>query len=213
MRQSEATPLPAAGIDPATRLIHLALVLFGLAALLSGQFADDYKRAAHPGFTIHGWTGIGMALALGVRLLWGLVGPRAVRFSQWVPVTRQRLGYVAEDVGWLLRLRMPHRATHEGLAGLVQFAGLIAFAWMAATGAVMFYALEPGARTTGWLHLVKELHEAGQGAVIAYLALHGGAVVLHAFTGDDGWRRMLFLRTRAPDPSRGLVRTGGGDDA
>ena len=94
--------------DAATRLIHLLLALLGIAALVSGQFAGDYRRPVHTGFDIHRWIGIAMALVVAVRLV---------------------------------RLRLPMREGHEGLAGLIQAIGLGAFAWMACTGAVLVHSL------------------------------------------------------------------------
>lgn len=155
--------------DAGTRLIHLALVLFGIAALVSGQFAGDYRREIHTGFDVHRCIGLGMALALGARLLWGFAGPREARFSAW-------------------------RERHTGIAGFVQAIGLAAFAWMAITGAILFTWLEPGMRAGGWLRAVKELHEGGQAVVLAYLAVHAGAVLVHALAGDPLWRRMFSLR-------------------
>jgi cytochrome b561 len=183
-----------AAYDPVTRGIHLLLVLFGLAAIASGDFAGDYRRAVHPGFDFHSIAGLGMAAALGMRLVWGLVGPRSIRFSTWLPVTASRLAPALEDLRGLLSLKLPSRENHEGLAGVVQALGLLAFAWMAISGAVLFAYLEPGARASGWLRAVKELHEAGQGAVIAYLVVHAGAVLVHALLGTPGWQRMFSLR-------------------
>jgi cytochrome b len=176
--------------DAATRLIHLLLALLGIAALVSGQFADDYRRALHTGFDIHRWIGIAMASALAVRIVWGFVGPSTVRFAQWLPVTPARLRSCAADVADLLRLRLPMREGHDGLAGLIQAIGLAAFAWMAATGTLMWIYLEPGTRATGWLHTVKELHEGGQVVAIAYVTLHAGAVLAHSLAGHPLWRRM-----------------------
>jgi cytochrome b len=199
-----ARPSSAAGatavFDAPTRLIHLALALLGIAAVVSGQFAGDYRNAAHTGFTVHRWIGIGMGAALLARTLWGLAGPRAVRFSQWLPVTRARLSVALQDIVLLGRLQLQERESHEGLAGLVQTVGLLAFLWMAATGAILFAYIEPGARATGWLRAVKELHEGGQAVVLAYLVLHIGAVVVHVLTGRPIWRRMAFgtLRKEAP---------------
>jgi len=187
---------PTAGaegaFDAPTRTIHLALAILGIAAVVSGQFAGDYRNAAHPGFAVHRWIGIGMGAALLARLLWGIAGPRDLRFSQWLPVNKARLSVAFQDIALLGRLQLPERETHEGLAGLVQTVGLLAFLWMAATGTILFAYLEPGARATGWLRAVKELHEGGQVVVLAYLALHLGAVVLHSLAGKPIWRRMAF---------------------
>lgn len=162
--------------DAATRLIHLLLALLGIAALVSGQFADDYRRAIHTGFDVHRWIGIAMALVVAVRLMRG--------------VTLPRVGACVADLGDLARLRLPMREGHEGLAGLVQVIGLAAFAWMAASGTLMFIYLEPGVRAAGWMRAVKELHEGGQVVAIAYVVVHAGAVIAHSLAGHPVWRRM-----------------------
>ena len=177
--------------DAGTRLIHLALALLAIAALLSGQFAGDYRRAIHTGFDVHRWIGLSMALALGARFVWGFIGPKQVRFASWVPLTRERLALCIEDLRELLHFRLPVRESHEGLSGLVQAIGLVAFAWLAITGAILFVWLEPGIRAGGWLRAVKELHEGGQVVAIAYVAIHAGAVLLHSLTGHPVLRRML----------------------
>jgi cytochrome b len=186
------TPAPDE-IDFATRLIHLALVVCGIAALISGQFAGDYRRPEHTGFSIHQWCGIIMAAAVALRWLWGFAGPSAQRFSTWFPLTRARLAAAWLDIITLARFTLPVRPQHQGLAGLVQAAGLCAFAWMAVTGTLMFIWLEPGARAVGGMRLIKQLHEGGQAVLWVYLALHVGAVILHALGGHHLWRRMFFV--------------------
>lgn len=188
MTSADADRLPP--YDTASRLIHLLLAASGIAALLTGDLADDYKRAAHTGFDVHAWLGLSLAAALGARLVWGVVGPRAMRFAAWVPFTAERLRRVLEDGAGLLRFRLPERAGHEGLAGLVQTAGLLAFLWMAATGTLLFVYLEPGQRATGWLDVLKDAHEAGESILYVYLVLHVGAVVVHSVAGRPVWRRM-----------------------
>ena len=184
------------GYDVPTRSIHLLLALGAIAALVSGQFAGDFRRAAHPGFDVHRLIGLAMALIVALRLAWGVAGPAAARFSSWLPLTRARLAKVREDAAGLLRLRLPMREGHDGLPGLVQAIGLLAFAWMAVTGALMFAYLEPGARPVGWMRAVKELHEAGQPVAIAYLVLHVGAAIAHSIAGHPVWQRIAPWRAR-----------------
>lgn len=195
--QIAAAPVRGAGdIDVVTRVLHLALVVFGVAAWLSGDLAGDDERAASLGFILHSWLGIAASAAVGLRLVWGLIGPRNARFSAWLPVTRERLKLVLEDVGTLLRFRLPERPAHQGLAGVVQSFGLIVFAWVAATGSVLFFLLEPGVRPGPSLDFVKELHEVGETLIPAFLAIHVGATIAHALAGDAGWRRMFFLSSK-----------------
>ena len=180
---------------PATlRLVHLLLATLSLAAWGTGQFADDYKRAVHFGYSIHEIVGIGFAIALGIRILIGLSGPAAGRFSTWFPFGRENLRLVIDELKGLVELRFPEREPHQGLAGLVQFLGLLAFALIAATGTLIAISLEPGTRATGWLHDVKEIHETAQVLIPIYLGLHVGGALVHALLGQHLWQEMLFIR-------------------
>ena len=188
--------LPVRGaddIDLVTRALHLTLIVFGVAAWLSGDLSDFEERTVSLGFTLHRWLGIAASAAVGLRITWGVIGPRGVRFSSWVPATWKHWRLVLEDIGMLLRLRLPERAAHQGLAGVVQSFGLLVFAWAAATGSVLFFWLEPGVRPGFWLDLVKDFHEVGETLIPAFLAVHVGATMVHGLAGNTRWRRMLFL--------------------
>ena len=183
-------------LDVGTRLLHLLLVISGLLAWITGGLAEDYQHARHAGFTIHGWIGIGAAAATALRLVYGVLGPRAPRFWNWLPVTGGRLRLVVEDVRGLLRLQLPDREPRQGLAAVVESFGLAVFAFLSATGVILFLYLEPGMKARGAMHLVKELHEAGEALLPLFVGTHAGAVVLHALTGRHLWRSMFFLKER-----------------
>jgi cytochrome b len=180
-------------LDRITRGIHLGLAAFGLLAWLSGLFADDYKRLHHLGFSIHKWLGLSLSFFVACRVGYGFCGPREARFSHWVPYTPERLKMVWEDGLNLLRLKLPERPSHQGLAGLVQTYGLAVFAWMALTGTLMALFLTPGRKAGGFVHALKEIHETGLWLIGGFLVIHGGAVLLHALTGDHRWRKTFFL--------------------
>ena len=181
-------------LDAGTRLLHLGLACFGLLAWGTGWLADDYKELRHSGFTIHGWIGIGTAVFLGLRLLYGIIGPRPVRFWNWVPVTPGRVRLVMEDLRGLLRFQLPDREPRQGLAAVVESLGLAIFLFLSGTGIALFLYLEPGMKARGTMHFVKELHEAGEILLPFFIGIHAGAVLLHALAGKHLWRRMLFLR-------------------
>jgi len=189
------TPQPIATIDldDLTRFIHLGLTVFGILALITGLWAGDYKRAHHLGFSVHKWLGLTLSFFMAWRIWHGLYGPRESRFSQWAPFTPERLQLAREDCLSLLRLRLPERTSHQGLAGLVQAFGLAVFAWMALTGSMMAIGLTPGGKAGVVVHAIKEMHEIGLWLIVAFLAIHVGAVALHALAGQNLWRRMFFL--------------------
>lgn len=194
------------GTDGFIRICHLGMLLFGITAWLTGDAADDYKNIMHVWFTRHGWIGMGLASSFLLYILYCTFGPLKSRFSSWVPYTKERLLKVMEDLKGLLRFRLPDRESHEGLAGLVQFFGILVFAGMAVTGALMFFLLEPGGKAGGLVHDIKEVHEAGEILIPVYLSLHIGAVLLHSLTGRPVWQRVFFLKKGAPAAQLKLKR-------
>lgn len=188
-------------------LIHLGLAACGIAALLTGLLVDDDSEIGALGFALHSWSGMAATSFIVLRMGLGIVGPAELRFGNWVPYTRERLSLVKEDIIGLLTLRLPHRPPHAGVAGLVEAFGLLAFLATALSGAFLFFTLEPGQESHGLVHAVKECHEACVPLVLLFLSMHAGAVVLHALTGQQLWRKMLFLKERpaTPDPAGSQV--------
>jgi cytochrome b len=181
-------------LDSFTILLHFGLMMFGMLAWLSGDWAGDYKKIKHLGFTVHQMAGMGTALFVVARLFHGFWGPETARFANWVPYTPERLKLVFKDIGNLFTLKLPDRPPHLGLAGLWETFGLAIFTWMTATGAFMFLFLAPGHKARGLLHTAKELHELGEWLIPIFLAVHVSAVILHALAGDHRWRKMFFLK-------------------
>jgi cytochrome b len=181
-------------LDVPTRLLHLGLAASGTWAWWIGEDAGDYHKPDHSGYTLHMYVGLTFTGILALRLLYGFFGPRDLRFSAWVPYTRERFAYVKEDLRTLAHFKLPEPVTHSGLNAAVQSLGLVLFTWQGLCGTVMSMAIVPGERATGWLHTLKEVHQWGGYWIPAYLALHVGAAVLHALTGRQIWRKMLFLK-------------------
>jgi len=180
-------------LDKVTLAIHAGLATLGLLAWLTGQWAGDYKRLSHPGFSIHSWVGISLSLFVFFRILYGVWGPANVRFANWVPYTKERLMLVLEDLLTLAKLKHPERASHQGLSGLVQAFGLLVFSWSALTGSLMYLYLQPGRKARGVMHLLKETHEVGEWLIPVFLALHLSGVLLDALFGRQKWRKTFFL--------------------
>jgi hypothetical protein len=97
-----------------------------------------------------------------------------------------------QDIGQLLRLRVPERGMHEGLAGLTQFFGLVLFGWMGATGTGLFVL--GGGSESRVFEAIEEAHEVGETLIPVYLALHVGSVLVHTLAGQPVWRKMWISR-------------------
>lgn len=182
------------GLSNFTRLWHLGVIFLCIAALSTGELADDYKRIDFTGFIIHSRLGIAMAFLLVSYFLYGLAGPRDLRFTSWFPFKKKQLQKTKGDLADLARLKLPAHERRQGLAGLVQFMGILAFCWMGVTG-VLFYLLgEPGHKARGLSHGIKEAHEVGVVLIVLYLAAHIGAVIMHALKRDNLWKDIFFFK-------------------
>lgn len=169
------------------------MVLCALLALLTSGWADDYKTLPAYGYLLHAWSGLAAGVFCGLRILYGLVGPASIRFATWLPLTVARLLPVWQDCLGLLRMRLPERPPHVGLAGMVEAVGLLAMTVLAGTGGWLYLGLIPGQKAHGVMHAVKDVHEAAGSLLFAFLAMHAGAVLLHALAGHHLWRQMFFL--------------------
>jgi cytochrome b len=181
-------------LDVPTRIMHLGLAVFGVWAWWLGEDAGDYHRTNHSGYVFHMWIGLIFTAFLAARLAYGFFGPRALRFSAWMPYTRERFAAAIDDLRTTAKMRMPAPVTHHGLNALVQSLGLLLFTWQGVSGTIMSLLITPGVRNTGWLHDLQEVHAAASVWIPGYLILHVGAVVLHALTGHQIWKKMLFLK-------------------
>jgi cytochrome b len=183
-------------LDSFTIFLHFGLMGFGVLAWLTGELAYDYKGMQHLAFKVHKMLGLGVALFIAARLYHGFRGPKTARFAAWVPYTTERLRLAFEDILGLIKLKLPDRPPHQGLAGIWETFGLAVFTWMSITGLYMFLFLTPGVKTPGFMHVIKELHEVGEDLIPIFLVVHVAAVVVHALAGDHRWRKMLFLQEK-----------------
>jgi cytochrome b561 len=174
------------------KLLHLGMACFGIAAYLTGELAED--GAGGTGYWLHAYLGLSLAVFVLLRILRGVAGPGPLRFSDWSPFSRRQWAMALQDLGSLIRFRVPERGMHEGLAGLTQAVGIAIFALMAFTGTVLL--LPSGGLGNGLFEAMEEIHEAGEALIPLYLALHVGAVVVHSLAGDANWRRMWTFGSR-----------------
>jgi cytochrome b len=89
--------------------------------------------------TLHVWAGYLVGALVVLRLLWGFVGPKHARFSDFLAGPRRVLVYVSQ----LVTFRAPRQLGHSPAGGMMAIAlwlGLIAVVW---TG-MEFYAIADG---------------------------------------------------------------------
>ena len=179
-------PVPAGEIptvrvwDPLVRLFHWSLVtLFALNAL----FLDPESRA-------HRWVGYAVAALVGLRLVWGLIGPARARFADFAPSPVA----VVEQIG---DMRANRRRTHLGhtpLGALMIANLLLTLIGVGVTGYLLttlaFWGVE-------WM---KELHETLVTWAELSVAIHVAAVIWESRrTGINLARAMVTGEKPVPE--------------
>jgi len=169
-----------------TKIIHLGLAVFGIAAYLTAEGAEHGDAGF--GYLLHAYLGLSLMAFIALRGIRGVIGSAEMRFSSWSPFSKRQWLLAIDDVKSLMQLKMPERGMHEGIAGLTQAFGLMIFAWMGATGTALFFINE---NMNGTLYdIFEETHEVGESLIPLYLILHIGSVVAHSLAGKPIWQRM-----------------------
>lgn len=94
--------------DPVVKLTHWSIAL---AVLANAVFTEE-------GSTNHIWVGYGLAAILGLRLLWGLIGPAEARFTAFPPSPRRAISHVGD----VLAGRQAEHRSHNPLGALMVYA-------------------------------------------------------------------------------------------
>lgn len=168
--------------DALVRTTHWGVALLVLANLLALEEGDAPHR----------WAGYAACALVAVRLLWGLVGSRHARFSDfWPTPARFRTHWQA------LRGRQTvHELGHNPFGALMMLALWACILGLGATGYLMGTDAYWGNET------VEELHEGLSNALSALVLLHVAAVALMSWWSKINLTRaMLTGYKRLPDDS------------
>lgn len=168
--------------DPLVRVFHWSLVgSFAIAWLT----ADEWK-------SLHHWAGYAAGSLIAFRLVWGLVGPRYARFSQFVRSPSTVLHYVRSMIGG----RETRYIGHNPPGGLMIVALILAMGGTALTGWMFTTDAFWG---VGW---VEETHETLATLMLAMVLVHIGGVILASLRHKENLvRAMVVGRKRAPRAS------------
>ena len=164
--------------DPFVRIFHWSLVgLFALAFVT----ADEIER-------LHLTVGYAIAGLVGLRILWGFVGPRHARFADFVRSPRTTAAYLSAVVAG----RAPRHLGHNPAGGAMVLALIAMITAIAVTGFMMTTDAYWGAE---W---VEDLHEGLVYAALGLVGLHVSGVVLTGLAhGENLVKAMITGRKRS----------------
>jgi cytochrome b len=151
--------------DLATRIFHWVLVCAVVTCLVTG---DDEGLE----FFVHAYAGYLVALLVGFRIVWGVVGSPRSRFADFAYGAASVTGY---SVG-LLRLRPDRHVGHNPLGGWMVILMVVVLVGTSLTG---FLTLADGGRA------FEEVHESLGSFMQVLVFIHiAGVVVDRVLTGD-----------------------------
>lgn len=174
--------------------------------------------------TLHVWAGYTIGVLLVLRLLWGLVGPRHARFSDFLYRPSEVAAYMRDLIGFRAQRHLGHSpaggamavALMLGLAGTV-WTGLELYAaeenagpLAAATGPAPAAATLPVVRVSsdeddderdedGDGGIWEELHELGANLTLVLVMLHVAGVLLASAVHRENLARAMVTGWKRPE--------------
>lgn len=109
--------------DPLIRLFHLSI---------AGVFVANYFFT-EPGEDWHTWLGYYATAWLGIRVVWGFVGPRSARWQDFWPTSERLRAHGSA----LLHRRPYHRLGHSPIGALVMLLMMACIGTLALSGFAM----------------------------------------------------------------------------
>ena len=177
-----STPAPAEAEvrvwDPLVQIFHWSLVAAFTVALVTGEHLERLHIPA--GYAVMG--------LIAFRVVWGFIGPRHARFSDFVFPLATVVAYLRD----MVLGRAKRTLGHSPAGGAMVIALLVMLAITSGTG----YALTlPDFSRSKW---IKELHEITANATLGLVLLHVAGVLVSSFLHRENLIRAMFTgRKRA----------------
>lgn len=192
--------------DPVVRIFHWSLVLFVSIALATGEEWMGPHAAA-------GYAVLGLVL---FRALWGLIGTRHARFSDFIFPPRVVLDYLKD----LVTFKAKRYIGHGPAGGSMVIALLISLLITAVTGLAAYGGKEFAGPLAGimagagdfWTAAAKEAHEFFAGFTLFLVSLHVAGVLFSSFAHRENLIRAMFTgEKRSEEEGGGTCRDRRGE--
>lgn len=169
--------------DPLVRIFHWSLVVNFFLAFIT---EDEWLR-------VHVVAGYTVAALIAFRLLWGLIGTRYARFTQFVTSPARVLEYLSQ----MLKLNVPHYLGHNPAAAAMIVSLLLSIILVSLSGVAILAAEGKGPLADTFLaafnaHWMEEIHEFFANFTMLLVMLHvAGVVVSSLLEGDNLVKAMI----------------------
>lgn len=178
--------------DPLVRLLHWGLV----AAFATAFIVEDELLG------VHVWAGYLVLALLAVRIVWGFIGSRHARFSDFVRGPGAVLDYLKN----LTNPRAPRHLGHNPAGGAMVIALLLLLAATGLTGLATYGAEEMAGPLAGLMagvdsglgHWFEEAHEVLANLTLGFIVLHVLGVLISSLAHRENLIRAMIDGRKRP---------------
>lgn len=170
--------------DPLVRILHWCLVLAFLIAFVT---EDEWMR-------LHSMAGYTVLAIVGIRLVWGFIGTRHARFSNFVTTPQIAMVYVKE----VLAMRAKRHIGHNPAGGLMIVLLLTCLALTGVTGLIGYGYMGAGPlagilhESARWAELFEEVHEFMANLTLLLVAIHILGVLVESWLHEENLARAML---------------------
>ncbi len=168
--------------DPLVRIFHWSLVLSFFLAYIT---EDDWMN-------VHVIAGYTVALLVAFRIVWGFIGTRYARFTQFIKSPSQVISYIKK----MREFDVPHYIGHNPAAAAMIISLIISLIMVSFSGMVIIAAEGQGPLAGTMFATVnaewmKDLHELFANFTLLLVLLHVAGVVFSSFLEGDNLVRAM----------------------
>jgi cytochrome b len=173
--------------DPLVRLFH-----WSLAASFTIAFVTEDDLLA-----LHVWAGYLISGLILIRVLWGFVGPRHARWSDFVKEPAEIVAYLKAAV----RSRAARYLGHNPAGGVMVVALMLSLTVTSLTGLAVYGAQELSGPTMapllsglseGWAHALEDIHEVLANLTLLLVLLHVAGVAFASLEHRENLVRAMI---------------------
>lgn len=176
--------------DPLVRIFHWTLVIAFSIAFIS---EDDYLM-------IHSWAGYTILSLLIIRILWGFVGTKHAKFSDFVFSKQDITQFIKDTFSLKAKRYLGHNPAGGAMVILLILSvlltgcsGLILFAIEEGQGPLAFLLSEV---SSSWGDIVEEIHEFFANFTLFLIAVHVAGVIIESLIHSENLIKSMFTGTK-----------------
>ena len=176
--------------DPLVRIFHWTLVITFSIAFIS---EDDY-------LTIHSWAGYTILSLLMIRILWGFIGTKHAKFSDFVFSKQDITQFIKDTLLFKAKRYLGHNPAGGAMVILLIFSllftacsGLVIFAIEEGQGPLAFLLSEV---SSNWGDIVEEIHEFFANFTLFLIAVHIAGVIIESLIHSENLIKSMFTGTK-----------------